>query len=152
MACDPLVQRGDAAGGGVNDGDEEGTSGMEVHAVHHRYVRAHTRSSAVSSTQTRDLLPKVASFGVTANFTVYLVRRFHMKQVVAANTINIFIGTTNFAPLLGAFVSDAYCGRFRTIAYASVVSFLKPRRVQQSPESPPRCSHARHGDSTPAFY
>ncbi|KAJ6809402.1 protein NRT1/ PTR FAMILY 2.13-like isoform X2 [Iris pallida] len=67
---------------------------------------------------------KVASVGLLANFTVYLVKRFNMEQVTAANMTNIFFGTTNFAPLLGAFVSDAYWGRYKTLAYSSVVSFL----------------------------
>lgn len=67
---------------------------------------------------------RVASFGLTANFTVYLVNELHMKQVSATNLANIFSGTTNFAPLLGAFISDAYWGRFRTLAYSSVATFL----------------------------
>lgn len=67
---------------------------------------------------------RVASLGLTANFTIYLVNHFHMEQVVAAQVSNVFSATTNFAPLLGAFISDAYWGRFRTLAYASVASFL----------------------------
>ncbi|XP_020246369.1 protein NRT1/ PTR FAMILY 2.13-like isoform X2 [Asparagus officinalis] len=67
---------------------------------------------------------KVASVGLLSNFTVYLVKEFKMQQVSAANLANIFFGTTNFAPLLGAFVSDAYWGRFRTLAYSSIASFI----------------------------
>ncbi|XP_042464035.1 protein NRT1/ PTR FAMILY 2.13-like [Zingiber officinale] len=67
---------------------------------------------------------RVASYGLTANLTVYLVKRFHVQQVAAANIVNIFSGTTNFAPLVGAFLSDAYCGRFRTLAYSSIATFL----------------------------
>ncbi|XP_008796703.2 protein NRT1/ PTR FAMILY 2.13-like [Phoenix dactylifera] len=67
---------------------------------------------------------RVASFGLTANFTVYLVSRYHMKQVAASNFVNVYGGVMNSAPLLGAFISDAYWGRFRTLAYASLVSLL----------------------------
>ncbi|KAM0944062.1 putative proton-dependent oligopeptide transporter family, MFS transporter superfamily [Dioscorea sansibarensis] len=67
---------------------------------------------------------KIASSGLIANFTVYLVSHFQMKQVDAANLTQVFFGTTNFAPLVGAFVADAYLGRFRTLAYASITSFL----------------------------
>ncbi|XP_010926623.1 protein NRT1/ PTR FAMILY 2.13-like [Elaeis guineensis] len=67
---------------------------------------------------------KVASIGLTANLTVYLVNHFNMEQVEAANLTNIFYGTTNFAPLIGAFISDAYWGRFRTLAYGSFASLL----------------------------
>ncbi|XP_008807860.1 protein NRT1/ PTR FAMILY 2.13-like [Phoenix dactylifera] len=67
---------------------------------------------------------RVASFGLTANFTVYLVSKYHMKKVAAANLVNVYSGVVNSAPLLGAFISDAYWGRFRTLAYASIASLL----------------------------
>ncbi|CAK7332809.1 unnamed protein product [Dovyalis caffra] len=67
---------------------------------------------------------RLATFGLLANFMVYLMRVFHLEQVSAANTLNIWSGITNFAPLVGAFISDAYVGRFKTIAFASCASFL----------------------------
>ncbi|KAL5973654.1 hypothetical protein ACLOJK_030308 [Asimina triloba] len=67
---------------------------------------------------------RLATFGLLANFMVYLLNEFNLKQVSATNIINIWFGTTNFTPLLGAFLSDAYFGRFRTLAFASVASFL----------------------------
>lgn len=67
---------------------------------------------------------RMATYGITANFTVYLLKRFHIEAVSAASMANIFAGTTNFAPLLGAFIADAYCGRFRTIVYGSISSLL----------------------------
>ncbi|KAL1355127.1 hypothetical protein HN51_007164 [Arachis hypogaea] len=67
---------------------------------------------------------RLAAFGLFANFMVYLTREFHMEQVYASNILNIWGGVTNFFPLIGAFISDAYVGRFRTIAYASFASFL----------------------------
>lgn len=67
---------------------------------------------------------KLATIGLLANFMVYLLTQYNMKQVFATNVINVWSGTTNFAPLLGAFVSDAYLGRFRTLAYSSIASLL----------------------------
>ncbi|XP_028793637.1 protein NRT1/ PTR FAMILY 2.13-like [Neltuma alba] len=67
---------------------------------------------------------RLAVFGLFANFMVYLTRELHMDQVFASNIMNLWFGLTNFAPLLGAFISDAYVGRFKTIAYASVASLL----------------------------
>ncbi|KAF8040550.1 hypothetical protein BT93_B2699 [Corymbia citriodora subsp. variegata] len=67
---------------------------------------------------------RLATFGLLANFMVYLTRVYRMDQVAASNVINIWMGITNFAPLVGAFISDAYAGRFRTIAIASFASFL----------------------------
>ncbi|XP_061342432.1 protein NRT1/ PTR FAMILY 2.13-like [Gastrolobium bilobum] len=67
---------------------------------------------------------RLAVFGLFANFMVYMTRELHLDQVSAANIINIWFGITNFAPLVGAFISDAYVGRFRTIAFASFASLL----------------------------
>ncbi|XP_022775554.1 protein NRT1/ PTR FAMILY 2.13-like [Durio zibethinus] len=67
---------------------------------------------------------RLATFGLLANFMVYLMNEFHMDQVSASNVLYIWSGVTNFAPLVGAFISDAYAGRFRTITVASFASFL----------------------------
>ncbi|RWW82803.1 hypothetical protein BHE74_00008705 [Ensete ventricosum] len=64
---------------------------------------------------------RVATNGLTANFMVYLVEQYGMRQMEAATLCNVFSGTSNAAPLLGAFVSDAYWGRFRTLTYASLL-------------------------------
>ncbi|TKY69738.1 NRT1/ PTR FAMILY 2.13 [Spatholobus suberectus] len=67
---------------------------------------------------------RLAAFGLFANLMVYLTREFHLDQVYASNILNIWSGITNFFPLVGAFISDAYVGRFRTIAFASFSSLL----------------------------
>ncbi|XP_074275011.1 protein NRT1/ PTR FAMILY 2.13-like [Silene latifolia] len=67
---------------------------------------------------------RLATFGVIANFMVYLRREYHMDTVSAATMINVYYGVSNFAPLLGAFISDAYIGRFPSIVIGSLASFL----------------------------
>ncbi|KAL5722551.1 hypothetical protein ACHQM5_006060 [Ranunculus cassubicifolius] len=67
---------------------------------------------------------RLATIGLLANFMVYLLNVYHLDQVTATNISNIWSGTTNFAPLIGAYVSDAYLGKFKTIAIASVGSLL----------------------------
>ncbi|KAI3467408.1 hypothetical protein Pfo_024071 [Paulownia fortunei] len=67
---------------------------------------------------------RLASIGLLANFMVFLLTQFHMDQVLASNVLSIWSGVTNFSPLVGAFISDSYLGRFRTIAYATFASFL----------------------------
>ncbi|XP_062202215.1 protein NRT1/ PTR FAMILY 2.11-like isoform X2 [Phragmites australis] len=47
-----------------------------------------------------------------------------MKSANAATLLNLWGGTVNLAPLLGAFLSDTYLGRYATIAFASIASFL----------------------------
>lgn len=55
---------------------------------------------------------------------VYLTTVFHLKSVAAATLLNVFNGTTNLTPLLGAFLSDTYLGRYVTLGFASVSSLL----------------------------
>ncbi|KAM6570948.1 hypothetical protein CsatA_015028 [Cannabis sativa] len=79
---------------------------------------------AVSFILGNETFERLATFGLLANFMVYLTTKLHMDQVSASNVMNIWGGITNFAPLIGAFISDAYAGRFWTIAVASFASLL----------------------------
>lgn len=67
---------------------------------------------------------KLGTIGTLANLMVYLTTVFNMKNVTAATLINVFNGTSNLAPLLGAFLSDSYFGRYKTLAFASISSLL----------------------------
>ncbi|CAN7129420.1 unnamed protein product [Brassica rapa subsp. narinosa] len=71
-----------------------------------------------------ETLERLGTIGLLSNFMVYLTRVFHLEQVNAANVINIWFGFTNLTPLVGAFISDAYVGRFKTIAFASFATLL----------------------------
>ncbi|KAE8696588.1 Protein NRT1/ PTR FAMILY 2.13 [Hibiscus syriacus] len=66
---------------------------------------------------------RFATIGLLSNFMVF-DEGYNMEQVSASNVIYIWSGVTNFAPLIGAFISDAYVGRFLTIGVSSVASFL----------------------------
>ncbi|KAM7270908.1 hypothetical protein ACFE04_030122 [Oxalis oulophora] len=67
---------------------------------------------------------KLGTLGTSSNLLVYFTNVFHMKSITATNLVNIFNGTSNFATLPGAFLSDAYFGRYKTLGFASVASFL----------------------------
>lgn len=69
-------------------------------------------------------MERLASIGMVANFMVFLLTQYQMEQVMASNVLSIWSGITNFAPLIGAYISDAHLGRFTTIAYATFSSFL----------------------------
>ncbi|KAL8547342.1 hypothetical protein ACS0TY_006894 [Phlomoides rotata] len=47
-----------------------------------------------------------------------------MKSITATNVLNVFNGTCNFGTVIGAFLSDTYLGRYKTLGIASVSSFL----------------------------
>ncbi|CAI9753892.1 unnamed protein product [Fraxinus pennsylvanica] len=67
---------------------------------------------------------KLGAIGTLTNLQVYLTAVFNMSRISATTLLNIFNGTTNFATLLGAFLSDTYLGRYKTLGYASISSFL----------------------------
>lgn len=62
--------------------------------------------------------------GTTSNLLVYLTAVFNLKSITAVTLINVFYGTTNLGTLVGAFVSDTYFGRYKTLAFAAVTSFM----------------------------
>ncbi|KAM7471378.1 hypothetical protein LguiA_009561 [Lonicera macranthoides] len=67
---------------------------------------------------------KLGTLGTSSNLLVYLTSVFNMKTISATNLLNIFNGTCYFGSLLGAFLSDTYFGRYKTLGFASVASFL----------------------------
>ncbi|KAL1812487.1 hypothetical protein ACET3Z_022552 [Daucus carota] len=67
---------------------------------------------------------KLGTIGTSSNLLVYLTTVFNMKSINATNLINIFNGTCNFGTLLGAFLCDTYFGRYKTLGFASISSFL----------------------------
>ncbi|KAI5683630.1 hypothetical protein M9H77_04858 [Catharanthus roseus] len=67
---------------------------------------------------------KLGAIGTLSNLLVYLTSVFNMKRITAATLLNVFNGTTNFATLIGAFLCDTYFGRYKTLGFASIASFL----------------------------
>ncbi|XP_027331422.1 protein NRT1/ PTR FAMILY 2.9-like [Abrus precatorius] len=67
---------------------------------------------------------KLGAIGTLANLLVYLTTVFNLKNITATNMINIFSGSTNFATILGAFFSDTYFGRYKTLGFCTSTSFL----------------------------
>ncbi|KAE9595578.1 putative proton-dependent oligopeptide transporter family [Lupinus albus] len=70
-----------------------------------------------------ETVERLANFGIQTNFMVYLLRQYNMDQVLAANILNTWAAISNVLPIIGGFVSDAYLGKFLTIAIASFASF-----------------------------
>ncbi|OMO60037.1 Proton-dependent oligopeptide transporter family [Corchorus olitorius] len=71
-----------------------------------------------------DMCERFAMLGFAKNMVNYLGNEMHMPLTQAANTVTNFNGTSCLTPLLGAFISDAYAGRFWTITVASVIYLL----------------------------
>ncbi|RZC75648.1 hypothetical protein C5167_051125 [Papaver somniferum] len=67
---------------------------------------------------------KVASYGLLPNMILYLMKDYHMTIPTGTSVLSIWSGVTNFTPIIGAFFSDSYLGRFWTITFGSIASLL----------------------------
>jgi peptide/histidine transporter 3/4 len=66
----------------------------------------------------------VAAFGAFANLVVYLVQQFNVDRITAAQILNVFLGSTNIAPVAGAIISDSYLGCFLIFVISSIISIM----------------------------
>ncbi|KAJ7544429.1 hypothetical protein O6H91_09G079300 [Diphasiastrum complanatum] len=95
-----------------------------------------------------EVCEKIATSGLHANLVTYLVHQMHMQTAEAANTITNFNGTANLSPIVGAYLADAYLGRFRTIVFGSIfylvgVGLLAADAAVASWRPPP-CANGQH--------
>lgn len=67
---------------------------------------------------------RLAFYGLSANLVTYLTHVLHEGTEKSAANVNNWIGTTFIAPLLGAFLADAFWGRFWTILIFGIVYFV----------------------------
>ncbi|KAF9600564.1 hypothetical protein IFM89_010050 [Coptis chinensis] len=67
---------------------------------------------------------KVASYGLMPNMILYLMRGYHMDISTGKSVLSLWTAATNFLPIVGAFLSDSYLGRYQTISLGFIASFL----------------------------
>ncbi|RLM64457.1 hypothetical protein C2845_PM16G22820 [Panicum miliaceum] len=79
----------------------------------------------------------MAANGFSFSLTSLLIGRCNMKANAATNVNNVFSGTFNFSPVVGAFVADALWGRFKTLLFGTAVGVLyKGKQAADSPAGP----------------
>ncbi|KAG9154743.1 hypothetical protein Leryth_014250, partial [Lithospermum erythrorhizon] len=71
-----------------------------------------------------ETIERLGTLGTSTNLLLYLTSVFNLSNFTAQNVINIFNGTCNFATLIGAFLSDTYFGRYKTVGVASFSTFM----------------------------
>ncbi|XP_022934122.1 protein NRT1/ PTR FAMILY 8.2-like [Cucurbita moschata] len=64
---------------------------------------------------------RLAYYGMSTNLVNYLQIRLNMDNVAASNSVTSWSGTCYITPLIGAFLADAYLGRYWTIASFSIL-------------------------------
>lgn len=64
---------------------------------------------------------RLAYYGMSSNLVVYFKQRLGQHSTTASNNVTNWSGTCYITPLIGAFVADAYLGRYWTIACFSTI-------------------------------
>jgi len=94
-----------------------------------------------------------AYFGISANLITYLTGPLGQSNASAAAAVNAWSGTASLMPLLGAFLADAYLGRYRSIILACSLYVLGFGMLTLSSTVPPlrpaASSHLPSGSSRP---
>ncbi|KAJ8773549.1 hypothetical protein K2173_005795 [Erythroxylum novogranatense] len=67
---------------------------------------------------------KVASMSLIGNMSVYLRSKYNMEGVSIVTVTSVWGGSSNFTGIAGAFLSDAYLGKFLTLLYGSISTLL----------------------------
>lgn len=71
-----------------------------------------------------EVCERVAFYAISSNLVIYLTTVLHEDVSTSAKNVNNWGGTTFMTPLIGAFVADAYLGRYWTISLFSCGYFL----------------------------
>ncbi|XP_040993946.1 protein NRT1/ PTR FAMILY 8.2-like [Juglans microcarpa x Juglans regia] len=64
---------------------------------------------------------RLAFYGMSSNLVLYFKKQLHQHSATATRNNLNWGGTCYLTPLIGAFFADAYLGRYRTIAYFSII-------------------------------
>ncbi|KAK9699215.1 hypothetical protein RND81_08G160500 [Saponaria officinalis] len=67
---------------------------------------------------------RLAYYGMSANLVNYFTDQLNQGNATAAKNVNNWSGTCYVTPLLGAFLADAYWGRYWVIAIFSIIYAL----------------------------
>jgi len=71
-----------------------------------------------------EALARVASLGLLPNMIQYLMGSYKLHLAKATQILLLSSATSNFTPVVGAFIADSYLGRFLAVGLGSAISFL----------------------------
>ncbi|XP_042516838.1 protein NRT1/ PTR FAMILY 5.2-like [Macadamia integrifolia] len=68
-----------------------------------------------------EVFERMAYYGISSNLVVYLTKKLHQGTVSSSNNVTNWTGTIWITPILGAYIADAYLGRYWTFVGASAI-------------------------------
>lgn len=68
-----------------------------------------------------EVAERLAFFAIAANMVTYLIFEMHQSIPTAATHVTDWIGAAYVLTIFGAFMADAYLGRFKTIIIFSCI-------------------------------
>jgi peptide/histidine transporter 3/4 len=71
-----------------------------------------------------EIFERMAYYGISSNLILYLIKKLHQGTVTSSTNVTNWVGTIWITPILGAYVADAYLGRYWTFVTASVIYLL----------------------------
>ncbi|CAJ1899929.1 unnamed protein product [Sphenostylis stenocarpa] len=71
-----------------------------------------------------EMIERMAYYGIASNLVLYLTRKLHEGTVKSSNHVTNWAGTVWIMPAAGAYIADAYIGRYWTFVIASVIYLL----------------------------
>ncbi|XP_020222024.1 protein NRT1/ PTR FAMILY 5.2-like [Cajanus cajan] len=71
-----------------------------------------------------EVFERMAFYGIQSNLVLYLTRKLHEGTVTASNNVSNWVGAVWMMPLAGAFIADAYLGRYWTFVISSGIYVL----------------------------
>ncbi|KAG6496173.1 protein NRT1/ PTR FAMILY 5.2-like isoform X1 [Zingiber officinale] len=90
-----------------------------------------------------EVFERMAYYGISSNLVIYLTNRLHEGTVEASNNVTNWVGTVFLTPVIGAYIADAFLGRYWTFLIASAVYLsgmcLLTLAVSVSPLRPADC-------------
>jgi solute carrier family 15 (peptide/histidine transporter), member 3/4 len=76
----------------------------------------YNHSSYTSLLIANECCERLAYYGMSTNLVNFMKNRLNEGNAAAANIVTNWSGTCYITPLIGAFLADAYLGRFSTIS------------------------------------
>ncbi|KAE8734979.1 Protein NRT1/ PTR FAMILY 5.2 [Hibiscus syriacus] len=132
---------------GVDDYTQDGSVDLKGNPVRRSKTGLWTACSFIV---VYEVIERMAYYGISSNLIVYLTTKLHQGTVKSANNVTNWVGTNYLTPILGAYVADAYLGRYWTFLISSIMYFsgmvLLTLSVSVPGLKPPPCHQANVED------